>query len=163
MSGCSFIADTCASSFLLAAPRGPTCAVLPTATWASPKIYAAGWEAHLLAGISDPPTVLAKALESCPRCPSACLDFHSWRAGMETHAFGRAPLPEFKIGAEPVRVVETHDLDDAKVSDIQLQRWLQGIPTGSDQTTVLDDCLRHSCDFLEVWGAQAGLRTQAVA
>ena len=56
------------------------------------QIYAAGWEAHLLAGTSDPPTVLAKALESCPRCPSACLDFHSWRTGLETHAFGRAPL-----------------------------------------------------------------------
>ena len=31
------------------------------------QIYAAGWEAHVLAGISDPPTVLAKVLESCPR------------------------------------------------------------------------------------------------
>ena len=57
------------------------------------QIYAAGWEAHLLAGIGDPPAVLAKSLESCPRCPSTGLDFHSWRTGMETHAFGRAPLP----------------------------------------------------------------------
>ena len=72
--------------------------------------------------------MLAKALESCPHCPSAGLDFHSWRTGMETHAFGRAPLPEFKIGAEPVRAVETHDLDDAKINDSQLQQWLRGIP-----------------------------------
>ena len=69
------------------------------------QIYAARCEAHLLAGISDPPSVLAEALESCPRCPSACLDFHSWRTSLETHAFGRAPSPEFKIGAEPVRAV----------------------------------------------------------
>ena len=123
------------------------------------QIYAAGWEAHLLAGISDPPTVLAKALESCPRCPSACLDFHSWRTGLETHAFGRAPL---KIGAEPVRAVETHGLDDAKVSDTQLQQWLRGIPTSSDQTAVLAECFQHGCDFLEVWFG-TGRTTQAVA
>ena len=93
-----------------------------------------------------------KALEACPRCPSACLGFHSWRTGLETYAFGRAPLPEFKIGAEPIRAVETHDLDNAKISDAQLQQRLRGIPTGSDQTTTLADCLRHGCDFLEVWG-----------
>ena len=150
MSGCSFIADTRGSSCLLASPGEPTCAALPTADrdMGYAQIYAAGWEAHLLAGISDPPTVPAKALESCPRCPSACLDFHSWRTGLETHAFGRAPLPELKIGAEPVRAFETHDLDDTKVSDTQLQQQLRGIPTGSDQTTVLADCLRHGCDFL---------------
>ena len=61
-----------------------------------------------------------------------------------------------------MRAVETHDLDDAKVSDAQLQQWLRGIPTGSDQTTVLDDCLRYGCDFLEVWGG-TGRTTQAVA
>ena len=120
------------------------------------QFYAAGWEAHLLACIGDPPIVLAKALESCPRCPSTGLDFHSWRTGMEMHAFGRAPLPELKIGAEPVRAVEAHDLDDPKISDSQLRQWLRGIPTGSDQTIALDGCLRHGCDFLEVWGAQAG-------
>ena len=61
------------------------------------QIYVAGWEAHLLAKVGDPPSVLAKALEACPRCPSASLDFHSWRTGLETYTFGRAPLPEFKI------------------------------------------------------------------
>ena len=84
------------------------------------QIYTAGWGAHLLAGVSDPPSVLAKALEACPRCTPACLDFHSWRTGLEMHAFGRAPLLELKISAEPIRAVETHDLDNAKVSDAQL-------------------------------------------
>ena len=115
-----------------------------------------------MAGVGDPPSVLAEALEACPRCPSANLDFHSWRTGLETYAFGRAPLPELKIGAEPVRAVETHDLDNAKMSDAQLQQWLRGIPTGSDQTTTLADCFRHGCDFIEVWGGTGGT-TQAVA
>ena len=125
------------------------------------QIYAAGWEAHLLAGIGDPPTVLAKSLEACPRCPSSGLDFQSWRTGMETHAFGRAPLPELKIGAEPVRAVETHDLENPTISTAELRDWLRGIPTGSDQTTTLDACLTQGCDFLEVWGG-AGRTTQAV-
>ena len=125
------------------------------------QIYAAGWEARLLAGVSDPPSVLAKAVEACPRCPSASLDFHSWRTGLETYAFGRAPLPEFKIGAEPIRAIETHDIDNANMSDAELQQWLRGIPTGSDQTTALADCLQHGCDFLEIWGG-TGKTTQAV-
>ena len=126
------------------------------------QIYAAGREPHLLAGIGDPPIVLAKSLESCPRCPSTGLDFHSCRTGMETYAFGRAPLPELKIGAEPVRAVETHDLDNPKISVSQIREWLRGIPTRSDQTTALDACLQHGCDFLEVWGS-TGRTTQAVA
>ena len=125
------------------------------------QIYAAGWEAHLLAGVGDPPTVLAKSLEACPRCPSSGLDFQSWRTGMETHAFGRAPLPELKIGAEPVRTVETHDLENPTISSAELRDWLRGIPTSSDQTATLDACLAQGCDFLEVWGG-AGRTTQAV-
>ena len=67
------------------------------------------------------------------------LPFHRARlplvayTGMETHAFGRAPLPELEIGAEPVRAVETHDLDNPTISVAQIREWLRGIPTGNDQ------------------------------
>ena len=115
------------------------------------QIYAAGWEAHLLAGVGDPPAVLAKALAACPRCPSASLDFRSWRTGLETHAFGRAPLPELKIGAAPIRAVDTHDLTDVKTIDTLLQERLRGVPTSSDQTSALADCPLHGCDFIEIW------------
>ena len=33
------------------------------------ELYAAGWEAHLLAGSTEPETITAKHLFGCPRCP----------------------------------------------------------------------------------------------
>ena len=124
------------------------------------ELFAAGWEAHLLAGNGDPPTITARSLESCPRCPVPGATY-TWRTGLETHAFGRAPLPVGKIGAEPVRPVQMADLPERAVTDGELRAWLTGIETGQSQAQAFDECLQHGCDFLEVWGG-VGRTTHAV-
>jgi hypothetical protein len=149
---------------LLVPPKGPGASPIrraPDPRSGFTELFAAGWEAHLLAGSGDPPSITARSLEACPRCPVPGATY-TWRTGFEANAFGRAPLPVGKIGADPVRPVQMTDLPERKVTDSELRAWLTGTETGQDQSQTFEECLLHGCDFLEVWGG-VGRTTHAVA